>query len=433
MGRLILVGRLVLGDLRRHPAAAVIMVVSIAVAATMLSLGVSLSGASERLYLQTREATAGPDVVTLGEGAGADTTRTLKALADAPGVAATSPVRSQYFTEITVLVVGGWLLALLAVIGMTTLTAGRAAQQVRRVGLLKAVGATPGVILAVLLLEHVGLALLADLIGLGVARLLAPELVRPSASFLTTGAGPTGRAVLVTTMAALLVGVLTTLRPTLRALRTETVKALTVGGRPPAYHPWLTPVTALLPVPVMLGIRLIARRPGRAVLHAFGTAGTATALGALAMVFARPLEHWNLGPATVTDLMDTQVRHVTLGIAVALVVVAVINTLTITWTTAAEARASMAVTQALGATPGQITAGLSAAQLLPTLPGAFAGVPVGVGLYLLLGPPTVVMPPLWRVAGIPVVILAVTAALTAVPARLSTRRPIADTLSLETA
>jgi len=65
---------------------------------------------------------------------------------------------------------------------------------------------------------------------------------------------------------------------------------------------------------------------------------------------------------------------VILAVTAALITLAAINTITTTWTTAQEARPTMAIARTLGATPGQITAGLSTAQLLPTLPGALAGI-----------------------------------------------------------
>ncbi|MDF2708845.1 MAG: hypothetical protein K0R62_4497 [Nonomuraea muscovyensis] len=53
-----------------------------------------------------------------------------------------------------ILVLGSWLLSFLAVTGVAALAAGRAVQRTRRAGLLKAVGATPGLIAAVLLTEY---------------------------------------------------------------------------------------------------------------------------------------------------------------------------------------------------------------------------------------------------------------------------------------
>ncbi|MFB9837012.1 helix-turn-helix transcriptional regulator [Actinoallomurus acaciae] len=84
---------------------------------------------------------------------------------------------------------------------------------------------------------------------------------------------------------------------------------------------------------------------------------------------------------------------------------------------------------ALGATPGQITAGLSTAQLLPTLPGAFAGIPLGVILCLALSAPNAAWPSAWLLLAV----LPATAALGAVPARIAAHRSVARTLSAEAA
>ena len=56
--------------------------------------------------------------------------------------------------------------ALLAVASVAVLVGGRMADQIRRVGLLKAVGGTPGLVAAVLLAEYVVVALLAAAAGL---------------------------------------------------------------------------------------------------------------------------------------------------------------------------------------------------------------------------------------------------------------------------
>ena len=182
-----------------------------------------------------------------------------------------------------------------------------------------------------------------------------------------------------------------------------------------------------------LGLRLVARRPGRATLHACGTAATAAALTVLLTFHAGPLEGWDLGSVTLPDLGNDLALSLLRGVAAALITLAVVNTITITWATATEARATMAIARTLGATPGQITAGLSVAQLLPTLPGAVAGVPFGIVLYLLFGPPKVTMPSAWWLLAVPLALLLVTAALTALPARVAARRSIARTLSAETA
>jgi putative ABC transport system permease protein len=79
------------------------------------------------------------------------------------------------------LLTGAWLLALLAVASVAVLVAGRMADQIRRVGLLKAVGGTPGLVAAVLLAEYLVVALVAAALGIAVGWLTAPLLTRASA------------------------------------------------------------------------------------------------------------------------------------------------------------------------------------------------------------------------------------------------------------
>lgn len=187
-----------------------------------------------------------------------------------------------------ILVVGSWLLSFLAISGVAALAAGRAAEQTRRAGLLKAVGATPGLIAALLLTEYLILALLGDALGLTLARLAEPAIVSPTASRIGDVSGPTGTVIAATTALAVAVAALSALRPTLRAVRTATVSALAVTAHRPRHRPRLTALSALLPTPLLLGLRLTARRPGRAVLHACSTAVTLIAVTALLTYQAQP-------------------------------------------------------------------------------------------------------------------------------------------------
>src|ERR1700683_908715 len=63
-----------------------------------------------------------------------------------------------------------------------------------------------------------------------------------------------------------------------------------------------------------------------------------------------------------------------------LIVLAAVNAIFIAWTTALEARYPSALARALGATPEQVTAGLSVAFLPPALLGALLGIPGGIGI-----------------------------------------------------
>jgi len=97
VGRLRLIARLVLRDLRCRPAQAVLMLIVIAAATTTLSLGLALTGATSHPYAQTRAATRGPDVVASFQRQGqprgvTDATglAAMHALAHQPGVARSS-------------------------------------------------------------------------------------------------------------------------------------------------------------------------------------------------------------------------------------------------------------------------------------------------------------------------------------------------------
>ena len=332
-----------------------------------------------------------------------------------------------------ILVVGSWLLSFLAIAGVAALAAGRAAKQTRRVGLLKAVGATPGLIAVVLLAEYLALALLADALGLTVARLVEPAIINPSASLITTATGPTGGTIVVTTVVALAVAALTTLGPTLRALSTGTISALADTAYRPQHRPLVTRLSALLPTPLLLGLRLIARRPGRAVLYGCNIPTTLIVISALLMIYAQPVRGYP-GSSMANVQRAAQERHLLLAVTAVVVALAIVNTIAITWTTALEARPTMAIARTLGATPGQITAGLSTAQLVPTVPGAIAGIPLGIFLCLLFSPGgDVVMPPAWWLLTAVLATLLVTVVLTAIPARIAARESVARTLSAESA
>ena len=80
--------------------------------------------------------------------------------------------------------IGSRLLGLLAVASVAVLVGGRMADQTRRVGLLKAVGGTPGLVAVVLLAEILVVALLAAAAGLTAGWLAAPLLSDPGAGLL---------------------------------------------------------------------------------------------------------------------------------------------------------------------------------------------------------------------------------------------------------
>jgi ABC-type lipoprotein release transport system permease subunit len=136
--------------------------------------------------------------------------------------------------ERKILLVGSWLLALLAVGSLAIVVGGRMAEQNRRVGLLKAVGGTPALVAGVLLAEYLALAVIAGAVGLLVGRLTAPLLTSPGAGLLGAAGAPqlTLPVIALVIGVALAVATLASYVPALRAARTSTVDALADAARP---------------------------------------------------------------------------------------------------------------------------------------------------------------------------------------------------------
>jgi ABC-type antimicrobial peptide transport system permease subunit len=113
-------------------------------------------------------------------------------------------------------------------------------------------------------------------------------------------------------------------------------------------------------------------------------------------------------------------------------VLATINTIFITQATVLDAQRPSALARAFGATPGQVSTGLTVAQLIPALLGGILSVPAGISLYRVAtgvagGAPNASLPVSWMAAVI-VGTVVVVAALTLFPARAGARRPVAAVL-----
>jgi putative ABC transport system permease protein len=331
------------------------------------------------------------------------------------------------------LLMGAWLLGLLAVASLSVLVGGRMADQTRRVGLLKAVGGTPGLVAAVLLAEYVLVAIVAAAAGLVVGSLTAPALVGSSAGLLGTAGTPsmTKTTVGQVTAVALAVAVVATAVPAVRAARSSTVDALADSPRPPRRIGWLIAISARLPVPLLLALRVAARRPRRVVLGTVSIAITVSGIYVLlvlnAFLATQPLA------GGYDDAQVAVLRHVLLVWTVILLCLAAVNAIVITWATVLDNRHSSALARALGATPGEVSAALAAAQVLPALVGAILGVfPGGFALFAAINAITggdsggATLPSLWQVLALVLATVIVVAALTAVPARLGGRRPVAE-------
>jgi putative ABC transport system permease protein len=242
--------------------------------------------------------------------------------------------------------------------------------------------------------------------------------------------------VLEVVMVAIAVAIGATVIPAIRGARTSTIMALNDPAHPPRRRPWLIAFSARLPVPLLFAVRLVARRTRRAVLTAVSLA-IAVMMATAALTLQHQVDVRNqqrgggaaiIGSGTIGD----RVTSLVFLLSAVLAILAAINAIFTTWATVIDAQKPTALARALGATPRQITAGLTAAQLLPGLLAACVGIPAGLLLYDFAGghvdragPPV-----LWLVAVVPGTLIAV-AVLTAIPARIGARRAVAEVLRSE--
>jgi putative ABC transport system permease protein len=278
------------------------------------------------------------------------------------------------------------------------------------------------------------LALVAAVLGMLGGWLAAPLITSPGAGLVGAPGAPSltaANAELVVAV-ALVVALASTLVPGIRAARVSTVTALAEQVRPPRRRAALIRLSRRLPAPLLVGLRVIARRPRRAVLTAASIAVTVTGLVAVLTFHATADAQLNVVSTGVGDPVVDRDEQMLVVLTVALVALAVLNAIVTAWATVLETRRSSALTRALGASPRQLTSGLVAAQLLPTLPGAVLGIPLGIGLFALAnggGAQVMTIPPAWWLAVAVLGTMLAVAALTAFPARIGARQPIAPVLT----
>ncbi|HEY7144902.1 MAG TPA: FtsX-like permease family protein [Streptosporangiaceae bacterium] len=338
--------------------------------------------------------------------------------------------------EQDVLSPGAWLAALLAIASVAVLAGGRMTERTRRVGLLKAVGASPGLVTATLMAENLVLALAAAAVGLVAGWLAAPLLTSPGAALVGSPGAPSLTVPIagLVLAVALAVALAATLVPAIRAARGSTVSALADAPRPPRRRPRLLAMSRGLPVPLLLGLRLVARRPRRAVLGAANVAITMAGVVAVLTFHATAGQTINGGGSGLSDPVRNRDEQVLLVLTVILLTLAALNAVVTAWTTMLDTRHPAALSRALGATPRNVAAGLTAAQLLPAVPGTLAGIPLGIGLFAAADHGGLItLPPAWWLAAAVLATLAAVAGLAAVPARVGARRPTAEILQAETA
>jgi putative ABC transport system permease protein len=279
------------------------------------------------------------------------------------------------------------------------------------------------------------LALVAAIVGMATGWLLAPLITHPGASLLGSAGSPALTPGMVVSAAGLAVAVaiVATIVPAVRGARTSTIRALTDPARGPRRRPRLIAFSSRLGAAGLLAVRLIARRPRRALL------GIASVTIAVATVIATLIESHSqvLGVRVAGNVLaasrQASLDHVGNVLSAILLAVAAINLVFATWATVLDAQRPTALARALGATPNQVATGLAGAQLAPALIAAILGIPGGLIVFAVAGggnPLNANPPVLWLIAVVPATLIAV-AALTAIPARIGAERPVAEVLRSE--
>jgi putative ABC transport system permease protein len=338
--------------------------------------------------------------------------------------------------EQQVLTPGAWLAGLLAIACVAVLAGGRMADQNRRVGLLKAVGGTPSLVGVVLMAENLALALVAAGLGLLAGWLAAPLITSPGAALVGAPGAPSMTAAIVAEVVAVawVVALAATLAPAIRGARTSTVRALANAARPPRRRAWLIAISRRLPVPLLLGLRLVGRRPRRALLGAASVAVTMTGIVAVLTFHATADQRLGGGSSSLTNPVITRDEQMLVVLTVALVALAVLNAIITAWATVLDTIGAAALARAFGATRWQLTGAIAVAQLLPAIPGAMVGVPLGLGLYAAAnggGAAGTTIPSAgWLVPAVLATLIVVTV-LTTIPAWAGARRPVTDVLAQE--
>jgi putative ABC transport system permease protein len=101
-------------------------------------------------------------------------------------------------------------------------------------------------------------------------------------------------------------------------------------------------ISAWLPVPLLLGLRLVARRPGRAALSAASVAVTVAGIVAVLAFHATADEKSFGGSSGLGDPVASRDEQMLLVITVVLVALAVLNAIFTAWATVLDNRRASA-------------------------------------------------------------------------------------------
>ena len=342
------------------------------------------------------------------------------------------------------LLAAGILVGLLAIATAGVIVAGRMAAQTRQIGALKAVGVTPRQVVAALLVEHLALAGLAVVIGLGVGRLIAPSVAGSTLTILGDPQIPaiSGREVGAVAGVAVAVVLLSTVRPAIRGLRHTTLRSLSTRARPPRRPARLANVARDFGMPLsgVLGLRSAWRRPSSLVTNAAGLtlalALLVVASGLRALPVRAPTSSQGPGTAlsgTAVGPLYHQIQLAVLVTTAVLVLLGVINAAIVASFAARDGARSHAMLRAIGALPRQSVASLVVSQLGACILAIVAGIPLGLGAWRFTDNgdlPSISVPAI-DLLFVAVAIVIIFIAAVSIPARRLAQRPVAAVLAYE--
>ena len=365
-------------------------------------------------------------------------------------IRATATVYLHVISSLLVTVSG--LLGLLAGCGVAVLLAAQLAVRVRQMGALHAIGATPGQVVAVTLAEYLAVAVLAAGVGLAAGVPLATWFGhRASASLgLPDASGLSWRDGLVVVAVAVGAVLLAATRPAFQALRGAQVGVTGTGGagggvRPPRRASLLSrlAIALYLPLPAVVALRSLTRRPARAVLTVCSFT-VAVTMATTALIVQAAAQHFLALPGEPADrfvdeanrALLVQIHSLVRLFALLFVVLGVVNLLLVSAVAARDAARNQAALRAVGLTPGQAVASLATAQTITAAVGTVLGIPAGTALFRAFASGDGTLDPGTPAALTPgsAVLLAgatlgLAALLAAIPAAATNRRPPAPLLS----
>jgi len=286
----------------------------------------------------------------------------------------------------------------------------------------------------VLLAEQLAVALVASVVGLIGARLVAPLLTSTGDGLLGTAGSPSITLPMVLIVGAVALGVAgaATLVPALGAARTSTVAALANAPRAPRRSARVVTASARLPVALLFGLRLAARRPRRSVLNALGFLITTAGIVIMLCVTTFYTKAFT-SASTLDNPRVDRIHQLIVALAVMVAVLAIVNTTFIAWTAVLDSRHSSALIRAVGATADQVAVGLCVAQAVPAMIGTVLGIPVGILVHTVLRHGDLVVPFWWMLVAVVLGALLGVNVLTGLSARVSRHASIVQDLQLAAA